>query len=213
MVSEGLPAASRACTSRPETGTGSCAILHSSPPAHNCDAALALLAAHTPARAHNSHLGDARATDMGQRRGEVNIGQLMREEYGRGKVFNIGWVCSAVQCSAVLCCAVLCCAVLCCAALFAARVREHHTGFSARGPFQADERLAGTCCCRPCCRFTTHTGTVAAADDWDTPVQLKDVRKSMPGSWEHLFHKAAMPEFALDLRSGSQDLRAALEGG
>ena len=40
-----------------------------------------------------------------------------------------------------------------------------------------------------CCRFTTHTGTVAAADDWDTPVQLKAVRKSMPGSYEHLFHK------------------------
>jgi erythromycin esterase-like protein len=31
--------------------------------------------------AHNSHLGDARATDMG-RRGELNIGQLARERYG-----------------------------------------------------------------------------------------------------------------------------------
>jgi erythromycin esterase-like protein len=30
--------------------------------------------------AHNSHLGDARATDMG-RRGEVNVGQLVRERY------------------------------------------------------------------------------------------------------------------------------------
>jgi erythromycin esterase-like protein len=29
---------------------------------------------------HNSHLGDARATDMG-RRGELNVGQLMREKY------------------------------------------------------------------------------------------------------------------------------------
>ena len=82
--------------------------------------------------------------------------------------------------------------------------------------------------------FTTHTGTVSAADDWDTPVQCKQVcdgtvcaavlrqallramplsfrllpelrlpsrvltavflclpqvRKSMPGSYEHLFHK------------------------
>src|SRR6266478_4547378 len=30
---------------------------------------------------HNSHLGDARATDMGQR-GELNVGQLTREKYG-----------------------------------------------------------------------------------------------------------------------------------
>jgi erythromycin esterase-like protein len=30
--------------------------------------------------AHNSHLGDARATEMGQR-GELNVGQLMRERY------------------------------------------------------------------------------------------------------------------------------------
>ena len=32
--------------------------------------------------AHNSHLGDARATEMGQR-GELNVGQLVRERYGR----------------------------------------------------------------------------------------------------------------------------------
>jgi erythromycin esterase-like protein len=30
---------------------------------------------------HNSHLGDARATEMGQR-GELNVGQLTREKYG-----------------------------------------------------------------------------------------------------------------------------------
>jgi erythromycin esterase-like protein len=34
---------------------------------------------------HNSHLGDARATDMGQR-GELNVGQLTREKYGRDAV-------------------------------------------------------------------------------------------------------------------------------
>jgi erythromycin esterase-like protein len=39
--------------------------------------------------AHNSHLGDARATEMG-RRGEVNVGQLVRERYGRD-VFSIGF--------------------------------------------------------------------------------------------------------------------------
>jgi erythromycin esterase-like protein len=32
--------------------------------------------------AHNSHLGDARATEMGQR-GELNLGQLVRQRYGR----------------------------------------------------------------------------------------------------------------------------------
>jgi len=32
--------------------------------------------------AHNSHIGDARATEMGQSRGELNIGQLCREHYG-----------------------------------------------------------------------------------------------------------------------------------
>ena len=32
--------------------------------------------------AHNSHLGDARATEMGER-GELNLGQLLRERYGK----------------------------------------------------------------------------------------------------------------------------------
>jgi erythromycin esterase-like protein len=35
--------------------------------------------------AHNSHLGDARATQMG-RRDELNVGQLAREKYGREAV-------------------------------------------------------------------------------------------------------------------------------
>jgi erythromycin esterase-like protein/predicted phosphoribosyltransferase len=35
--------------------------------------------------AHNSHLGDARATEMGQR-GELNVGQLVRQKYGREAV-------------------------------------------------------------------------------------------------------------------------------
>ncbi|CAJ0935203.1 unnamed protein product, partial [Mesorhabditis belari] len=32
--------------------------------------------------AHNSHIGDARATEMGSERGELNIGQLCRQAYG-----------------------------------------------------------------------------------------------------------------------------------
>jgi erythromycin esterase-like protein len=39
--------------------------------------------------AHNSHLGDARETEMGDR-GEVNVGQLCRERWG-AEVFNIGF--------------------------------------------------------------------------------------------------------------------------
>jgi erythromycin esterase-like protein len=35
--------------------------------------------------AHNSHLGDARATDMG-RVGELNVGQLVRERYGKDSI-------------------------------------------------------------------------------------------------------------------------------
>lgn len=35
--------------------------------------------------AHNSHLGDARATDMGQR-GELNVGELVRNKCGRDAV-------------------------------------------------------------------------------------------------------------------------------
>ena len=39
--------------------------------------------------AHNSHVGDARATQMNAR-GELNIGQLARQKYG-DKVYNIGF--------------------------------------------------------------------------------------------------------------------------
>ena len=35
--------------------------------------------------AHNSHLGDARATEMGSR-GELNLGQLVRQAHGRDAV-------------------------------------------------------------------------------------------------------------------------------
>jgi erythromycin esterase-like protein/predicted phosphoribosyltransferase len=39
--------------------------------------------------AHNSHLGDARATEMGER-GELNVGQLLRERFG-ADVVSIGF--------------------------------------------------------------------------------------------------------------------------
>src|SRR3954464_4136962 len=47
-----------------------------------------LLEAHGPESkavvwAHNSHIGDARYTEMGSIRDELNIGQLSRERFGR----------------------------------------------------------------------------------------------------------------------------------
>lgn len=40
--------------------------------------------------AHNSHIGDARATEMGQG-GELNLGQLARERHGMEKTFLLGF--------------------------------------------------------------------------------------------------------------------------
>jgi len=86
--------------------------------------------------AHNSHLGDARATQMGAA-GELNVGQLVRQQHGDNAV------------------------------------------------------LVG---------FTTYTGTVTAASDWDEPAERKQVRPALPGSYELLFHETANPAFLLILR-------------
>jgi erythromycin esterase-like protein len=94
---------------------------------------------------HNSHLGDARATEMGKH-GELNVGQLVRERYGD------------------------------------------------------DARLIG---------FTTHTGTVTAASEWDAPAERKPVRPSMEGSYELLFHQLDEGSFYLPLRGN--DAAIALE--
>ena len=88
--------------------------------------------------AHNSHLGDARATYMGDI-GELNLGQLVRQTHG-SQAFLVG--------------------------------------------------------------FTTHSGTVTAASNWDEPAQRKRVRPSMAGSYEHLFHEAGVERFLLLLREG-----------
>jgi erythromycin esterase-like protein len=93
--------------------------------------------------AHNSHLGDARATEM-SRRGELNLGQLAREEFG-AEVVSIG--------------------------------------------------------------FTTHTGTVTAASEWDAPAERKRVRPSLPGSWERLFHETGRARFWLDFQSRAEAFR------
>lgn len=89
--------------------------------------------------AHNSHVGDARATSM-RDRGEFNLGQLARETAGNRAL------------------------------------------------------LVG---------FSTYSGTVSAAADWDTRVERKRVRPALPGSIEALFHDCGLGNFFLDLRSSS----------
>jgi erythromycin esterase-like protein len=49
--------------------------------------------------------------------------------------------------------------------------------------------------------FGTHIGTVAAADDWDEPMRVKEVRPSLPDSYERMSHDSGVERFLLDLRS------------
>jgi erythromycin esterase-like protein len=86
--------------------------------------------------AHNSHIGDARFTEMGSAREELNVGQLCREH------------------------------------------------------FADDAALIG---------FGTHTGTVAAATDWDGDMEVKRVQPSHRNSYERLCHDSSVPRFLLDL--------------
>jgi erythromycin esterase-like protein len=55
--------------------------------------------------------------------------------------------------------------------------------------------------------FGTHSGTVAAADDWDEPMRVKRVRPSLPGSHERMSHQSGIPRFLLDLREGEMEER------
>lgn len=94
--------------------------------------------------AHNSHLGDARATEMGER-GEWNVGQLLREQAGVERTLLVG--------------------------------------------------------------FTTCTGYVTAARDWDCPAERRFVRPAHKDSWEHLLHTSGRDRFFLPMRP---EVRAAL---
>ena len=58
--------------------------------------------------------------------------------------------------------------------------------------------------------FGTNTGTVAAASDWDGPMEIKVVRPALPESYERLCHEAGDPQFLLDLRSCPADLAEGL---
>jgi protein-L-isoaspartate(D-aspartate) O-methyltransferase len=96
--------------------------------------------------AHNSHVGDAAATEMSSR-GEYNIGHLCRSKLG-GEVYAVG--------------------------------------------------------------FGTNTGTVAAASDWDGPMEIKTVLPALPESYERCCHESCVRSFYLDLKQASMDSPQAL---
>ncbi|KAJ6082033.1 hypothetical protein N7499_006907 [Penicillium canescens] len=58
----------------------------------------------------------------------------------------------------------------------------------------------------------THTGTVAAAHEWDDDMEVMNVRPSREDSWEIIAHNTGVPSFVLDLRRDNMDvsLRSAL---
>ncbi|QJQ20534.1 erythromycin esterase family protein [Pseudomonas sp. SK] len=86
--------------------------------------------------AHNSHIGNAGATEMGWK-GQFNIGQLCRNAFGQDAV------------------------------------------------------LVG---------MATGRGQVAAADDWDGDMHIKNIRPPRADSWEHQFHLAGIPASLTDWR-------------
>jgi protein-L-isoaspartate(D-aspartate) O-methyltransferase len=57
--------------------------------------------------------------------------------------------------------------------------------------------------------FGTNTGTVAAASNWDEPMQIKTVRPALAGSYERLCHETGAPRFLLPLREVGSGSRAA----
>jgi Erythromycin esterase len=86
-----------------------------------------------------SHIGDAAATEMGEMRGEINIGQLCRELFAQAAM------------------------------------------------------LIG---------FGTDRGTVAAASDWDGPMELKQIRPAHRDSYEQLCRDSGLARFVVDLQEG-----------
>jgi erythromycin esterase-like protein len=79
---------------------------------------------------------------------------------------------------------------------------ELNVGQLAKGKFGEKARLIG---------FGTHRGTVAAADDWDEPMQVKQVNPSLPESHERKSHEADIASFLLDLREGELGARLRAE--
>jgi erythromycin esterase-like protein len=59
--------------------------------------------------------------------------------------------------------------------------------------------------------FGTDRGTVAAASDWDAPMEVKQVLPAREDSYEHLFRETGLPRILTDWR-GNAELRDALWG-
>ena len=80
---------------------------------------------------------------------------------------------------------------------------ELNIGQLAKDKWDSKARLIG---------FGTHSGTVAAADDWDSPMKVKEVRPSLAESYERLSHESGIDRFLLDLRESEagRDVREAL---
>ena len=49
--------------------------------------------------------------------------------------------------------------------------------------------------------FGTNSGTVAAASDWDGPMEIKTVQPALPNSYERLAHATGHGHFMLGLRN------------
>jgi erythromycin esterase-like protein len=52
--------------------------------------------------------------------------------------------------------------------------------------------------------FSTYTGTVTAATDWDAPAERKRVRPGLPGSFEAVFHSLGVPDLLLSIRGRAE---------
>ena len=78
---------------------------------------------------------------------------------------------------------------------------EHNVGELARDAYGDGAYLIG---------FGTHHGSVAAASDWDGPMEIKLVRPSHERSYERVFHDSAVPSFLLPLRTAAGELRRQL---
>jgi protein-L-isoaspartate(D-aspartate) O-methyltransferase len=71
---------------------------------------------------------------------------------------------------------------------------EHNIGHMCHQEFGDDAYLIG---------FGTNSGTVAAASEWDGPMEIKKVLPALPKSYERLFHATGRARFTLGLRGHS----------
>src|SRR6266567_3596988 len=55
--------------------------------------------------------------------------------------------------------------------------------------------------------FSTYTGTVTAASDWDEPHERMRVRPALEGSYEALFHDTGLANFLLNLREDNNAVK------